>query len=145
MKNDVQEPATRKQELLKKTLRVPLDLVCSAGVAHEAQAMRDGYIKYGYASFLGDGVVISARYCLAAAKRHIERLQAGEDLAPDSKAHHAGHARAMLGIYLECMEAGKLIDDRHPAGKSVPNYIGQMFDRMAEENTTALKESENKS
>src|SRR5580658_7023143 len=119
-------------ELLKKTQRVPLHLVCPAGVAHEAQAMRDGYLKYGFASFLNQDVKMSALDCLGAAKRHIERLIGGEDLAPDSNAHHAGHARAMLGIYLECMEAGKLVDDRHPTR----GYVGPMFDRMAKENAS---------
>lgn len=119
-----------KAEMKKKTQRVPLQLVCPAGVAHEAQAMRDGFLKYGYASFLNDDVPMSALECLGAAERHIQRLKGGEDLAPDSLAHHAGHARAMLGIYLECMEAGKLIDDRHPKR----GYIGQMFDRLFREN-----------
>ena len=127
-----EERTTTREELLKKTQRVPLDLVCAAGTAHEAIAMKDGYIKYGYASFLNDGVEMSARGCLSAAKRHIERLLAGEDVAPDSNAHHAGHARAMLGIYLECMEAGRLIEDRHPRHRA-DHYIGRMYDRMAKE------------
>lgn len=127
-----EERPTTREELLKKTQRVPLDLVCPAGEAHEALAMKDGYIKYGYASFLNDGVEMSARACLSAARRHITRLLAGEDVAPDSKAHHAGHARAMLGIYLECMEAGQLIDDRHPRHKA-DHFIGRMFDRMAKD------------
>src|ERR1035437_5787249 len=130
-----QRPTTE-AELKKKTMRVPLDLVCPAGVAHEAQAMRDGFIKYWYASYLNDGVEMTARHCLAAAKRHIERLLACEDKAPEPNgAHHAGHARAMLGIYLECMEAGVLVDDRHPRHKANP-YIGKMFDRMAKENAS---------
>lgn len=127
-----EERATTKAELLKKTQRVPLDLVCPAGILHEALAMKDGYIKYGYASFLNDGVEMSARACLSAALRHILRLLAGEDIAPDSKEHHAGHAKAMLGIYLECMEAGRLIDDRHPRHKQ-NHYIGALFDRKAKE------------
>lgn len=127
-----EERTTTKAELLKKTQRVPLDLVCPAGIVHEALAMKDGYLKYGYACFLNDGVEMSARACLSAALRHVLRLLAGEDIAPDSKEHHAGHARAMLGIYLECMEAGRLIDDRHPRHKA-DKYIGRLFDQKAKE------------
>ena len=125
-----------KLEQMKKSCRVPLHLVCPAGIVHEAQAMRNGFIKYGYASFLNDDVPMSALDCLGAAMRHIERLKNGEDLAPDSKAHHAGHARAMLGIYLECMEAGKLIDDRHKKR----GYIGPLLDKLAEQNTAEMKQ-----
>lgn len=123
--------ATAQSELHKKLQRVPLELVCPAGDIHEAMAMKDGYIKYGYASYLNDGVKMSARECLRAARRHIDRLLAGEDFAPEPNgAHHAGHARAMLGIYLECMEAGVLVDDRHPRHKK-DHYIGKLMDRIA--------------
>ncbi len=122
--------ATQKAEQLKKLARAPVELVCPAGIIHEAMAMKDGYVKYGYASYLNDGVPMTARECIRAAQRHLLRLQAGEDLAPDSKAHHAAHARAMLGIYLECMEAGTLIDDRHPRGKK-DHYVGRLLDRIA--------------
>lgn len=118
-----------KAELKKKTQRVPLHLNCPAGLAHEAMAMRDGFIKYGYASYLNDGVKITMLECIGAAERHLQRLKNGEDCAPDSFAHHAGHARAMLGILLECQEAGTLVDDRHPRR----GYIGRMFDRMFKE------------
>lgn len=134
--------ADTKAELKKKTQRVPLHLNCPAGAAHEAQAMREGFIKYGYGSFLNDDVKMSAVECLGAAKRHIERLLSGEDYAPDEYgAHHAGHARAMLGIYLECMEAGKLVDDRHATQRASTagdpknrSYVGRMYDRMFGEN-----------
>lgn len=126
---------TRDAELRKKTQRVPLSLVCPAGVAHEAQAMRDGYIKYGYASFLDPAVKMTMLDCISAAERHLLKLKAGVDKDP-SGAHHAGHARAMLGILLECMEAGKLIDDRHATHRQ-SDYIEKMFDRMQQENTAA--------
>ena len=118
-------------ELKKKVSRVPLDLVCPAGVVYEAQAMREGFLKYGYASFLNDDVEITARHCIGAAMRHLERLLNGEDFAPEANAtHHAGHARAMLGIYLECMAAGKLVDDRH----KTRGYIGKLMDDLAKKN-----------
>jgi hypothetical protein len=132
-KNDEPSAATA-AELRKKTERVPLHLVCPAGVAHEAQAMRDGYLKYGYASFLDPKVKMTMTGCIGAAMRHLERLLGGEDAAPEHNgAHHAGHARAMLGILLECMEAGVLIDDRKPIHRE-RKYIGPMFDRMAQVN-----------
>lgn len=122
----------RRAEMLKKTQRVPLQLVCSAGVAHEAQAMREGFMKYGYASYLSPGVKMTMLDCIGAAERHLQKLKSGVDYDP-SGTHHAGHARAMLGILLECMEAGKLVDDRHSAHKAEP-FIERMFDRMAADN-----------
>lgn len=118
-------------ELKKKVARVPLDLVCPVGLIYEAQAMREGFLKYGYASFLNDNVEMTARGCIGAAMRHLERLLNGEDFAPEPNAtHHAGHARAMLGIYLECMAAGKLIDDRH----TKRGYVGKVMDDLAKKN-----------
>lgn len=127
--------ADSKVQMAAKSQRVPLDLVCIAGVAHEAQAMRDGLLKYGYASFLNDNIEITSRGCIAAAMRHLGKLLSGVDKDP-SGAHHAGHARAMLGIYLERMEAGTLVDDRHPAHKR-DAYIERMMDRMFEENRSS--------
>jgi hypothetical protein len=124
-----------KAEVIKKSQRVPLHLVTPAGMAHEAIAMRDGLLKYGYASYLNPDMKMNATEMLGAAMRHIQRLLGGEDLAPDSRAHHAGHAKAMLGIYLEVMEAGRLVDDRHPTHLAEPHYIGAMFDRMYAENS----------
>jgi Domain of unknown function (DUF5664) len=124
---------TREAELRKKTQRVPLALVCPCGVAHEAQAMRDGFIKYGYASFLDPTVKMSMLDCISAAERHLLKLKGGIDYDP-SGAHHAGHARAMLGILLECLESGQLIDDRHTTHTKSP-YVERMFDRMQRDNT----------
>ena len=124
------------RQLKLKTQRVPLHLNCPAGAAHEAMAMRDGYIKYGYASFLNKDVTITALDCLGAAMRHIQKLIAGQDYDPSKYgAHHAGHARAMLGIYLECMEQGRLVDDRHQSAiEGGGRDISNMFDRMAQLN-----------
>lgn len=121
---------TQKSEMIKKLARAPIELVCPAGIIHEAVAMKDGLIKYGFASYLNDGVEMTARECIRASLRHHLRLLAGEDTAPDSGAHHAGHARAMLGIYLECMEAGVLKDDRHPRHVK-DHYIGRLLDEIA--------------
>lgn len=129
-----------KSEMRKKSQRVPLQLVCPAGVAHEAQAMREGYLKYGYASFLNDDVPMTMTGCIGAAERHLQKLKAGIDYDP-SGAHHAGHARAMLGILLECMEQGKLIDDRHETHKK-SSYIEAMFDRLESDNRKRDEQSE---
>ena len=126
------EYANTAAEVRKKSQRVPLKLVCPAGVAHEAQAMREGLLKYGYASFLNEDVKMTMLDCIGAAERHLEKLKAGIDYDP-SGAHHAGHARAMLGILLECMEQGKLVDDRHPA-HTKDRYIERMYDRMEKDN-----------
>jgi hypothetical protein len=134
----VDQYANAKSQMAFKLRRVPLHLVCPAGVAHEAQAMRDGCLKYGYGSYLNPEIEITMLGCVAAAERHLQKLKAGVDKDP-SGAHHAGHARAMLGILLECLESGKLVDDRHPRHKASDGYIEKMMDRMYIENVASDK------
>jgi hypothetical protein len=106
----------REAQLKLKQERTPLWLNLPAGLAHMAWAMFDGFNKYGIASFRRPDVEIKALDMLGAAERHIQKLKDREDFDPVSGAHHAGHAMACLSIYLDCMELGKLVDNRPLAG-----------------------------
>lgn len=92
----------------------PLELVPAAGIIHEAMAFKLGAIKY--TAYNWRSKKVRAMIYLGAALRHIQSVIDGEDVDPESKGHHLGHARACLGIYLDGMETGNLIDDRPPKG-----------------------------
>lgn len=54
---------------------------------------------------------------IGAMKRHIDALIDGEDIDPESGAHHLGHVAAGCGIVLDARKHGTLVDNRPP----IPN------------------------
>lgn len=96
--------------------KVPLHLVPSAGVIHEAVAFKDGAEKYGH--FNWRVTKVEALTYIGAALRHILSYVDGEEIDPQSAngAHHLGLARACLGIILDAKACETLIDNRPPSG-----------------------------
>lgn len=92
--------------------RAPLDYLEPAGDEATARVLKFGADKYGRRNYVK--VPILYRVYIGAAKRHLAALQRGEDLAPDSLIHHAGHVAANMQIILAAIEAGTLVDDRGP-------------------------------
>jgi hypothetical protein len=45
-------------------------------------------------------------------KRHIDKVIDGEDIDPESGAHHLGHVMAGCSIVLDACRHGTLIDNR---------------------------------
>ena len=87
-------------------------VVSPASLAYEAWAMRNGAEKYGPYNYRENGV--RAGVYIDAAIRHLGAWWDGEDLAEDSKVHHLAHAKACLGIIIDGIEHGNLVDDRPP-------------------------------
>ncbi len=94
--------------------KVQLNLVPPSSTIYQALAMEDGAQKYGPYNWR-DNKVIASIY-IAAAKRHIDSWLDGEECASDSKKPHLGHALACLGIIVDALETGNLIDDRPKPG-----------------------------
>jgi len=109
--------------------KVSLSKVPAVAIAHEAHAMMDGARKYS--SYNWRAKAVQASIYVDAALRHIHDWNEGEEDAPDSKAHHLGHARACLGILLDCQENGTLIDDRPVTDKS-RGVMTRVLTRLAE-------------
>ena len=105
--------------------KVPLDLVPDVGLLHEAMAFKDGAKKYGAYNWRTKKV--KASIYIAAARRHLMRYAAGEEIDPISKVHHLGHARACLGILLDAAMTGNLVDDRQTS----QNLI-ELMDKLTE-------------
>jgi len=140
------------------TKKPPLGLVPTAGIIHEAMAMKDGAKKYGPYNWRENGKAVRYTVYHNAALRHIYAAFDGEECAPDSGADHLGHARACLGIILDARECGMLIDDRPEPGatsKLLEKFTEQepvremppletVLTGMPEEAVQALEELRNK-
>ena len=115
--------------------KVPLGQVPAIAIAHEACAMLDGDLKYGYRNWRAKKV--QARIYVDAAIRHLYAWLEGEEKAEDSGVHHLGHARACLGILLDAQANGTMIDDRVKG--PFPDKVKELHD-WVKERTNASKE-----
>lgn len=106
---DTKATSTNPKDLLGNK-KIDLTRISAFAEAHEAFAMMDGREKYGGYNWREKEV--RAEIYVAACLRHIKAWYEGEEYANDSLAHHLGHARACLGILIDAMETGNLIDDR---------------------------------
>jgi hypothetical protein len=91
-------------------LKAPLHLIPPAGNEEQAKALALGAKKYGERNWLAAQVEINTY--LAAMKRHIDKVIDGEDIDPESGAHHLGHVMAGCSIVLDACRHGTLIDNR---------------------------------
>lgn len=95
--------------------KVQLNLVPASSIIYQALAMEDGAMKYGPYNWRSNKVIASIY--VAAAMRHLQAwYDAGETLASDSKKPHLGHALACIGIIVDAIETGNLVDDRPVPG-----------------------------
>lgn len=76
----------------------------------EGQVMALGAAKYGPFNWREKNVAASVY--IDAAMRHLTAFNAGEDNDPESLVSHCGHVRACMGILIDAIEQGCLIDDR---------------------------------
>lgn len=104
--------------------KVPLSLVPSAAIAAEATAMYDGKLKYGAYNWRQKKVIASIY--VEACKRHLDLFFEGQEIAEDSLVLHLGHARACLGILIDAMVTGNLVDDRPVVEGSTARYAAFM-------------------
>ena len=75
-----------------------------------ARAFASGAAKYGVWNWRSNKVEMMTY--LGAMRRHIDALLDGEDLDPESGAHHLGHVAAGCAIVLDAKKAGTLVDNR---------------------------------
>lgn len=78
-----------------------------------AKAIECGARKYGPWNWRDNNVELMTY--LGAMKRHIDVLIEGEDIDPESGAHHLGHVAAGCAIVLDARKHGTLVDNRPPA------------------------------
>ncbi len=94
----------------------PLHLIPPAAEVLESVVMALGAKKYG--AFNWRGSKVKASVYVAAARRHLLQWFDGCDDDRESGVSHLAHARACLGILLDALATGNVLDDRPPAGAS---------------------------
>jgi hypothetical protein len=99
-------------KIIRESGKIRLDLIPAAALCEEAKALDAGNRKNGRTPFNWRTARVSARDQAGGALRHLAAWLEGEDLDPDSLAHHLGAARARCGIILDALHHGTLIDDR---------------------------------
>ena len=82
-----------------------------------SQALECGAIKYGPWNWRDNNVELMTY--LGAMKRHIDAIIDGEDIDPESGAHHLGHVTAGCAIVLDARKHGTLVDNRPPAASLI--------------------------
>lgn len=96
-----------------------LALVPPVSVAYEALAFEQGAAKYGPYNWRDKAV--EAMTYIASSIRHIHAWLDGEEFSSDTAntdrpVHNLAAAKAGLGILIDCIEQGTLVDNRPPRG-----------------------------
>lgn len=90
--------------------KLPLHLWPSEATAMGCLGMLEGALKYGRNNFVASD--IAATTYVAAAKRHLDAWQSGEEDAPDTGTPHLANALATIAIVVKAQAHGTLVDDR---------------------------------
>lgn len=91
-----------------------LHLIPASASILESEVMRLGSAKYG--PFNWRDSPIRATVYISAALRHLSQWMDGEDIDAESGCSHLAHVRAGMGIMLDALSTGNVIDDRPPSG-----------------------------
>lgn len=97
-----------------------LSVIPASAILVEGQVMALGAAKYGPFNWREKNVAASVY--VDATLRHIIDWNAGIDADPESGVSHLGHVRACMGILIDAMENGCLIDDR-PKNDAEPRML----------------------
>lgn len=89
--------------------------VPASSIIYEALAMADGARKYGPYNWRKNKVMASI-YVDAAFRHLMSWFDSREEVAQDSGVPHLAHAKACLGILIDAIETGNLLDDRPDSG-----------------------------
>lgn len=101
-----------------------LSLVPTTSIIYQALAMENGADKYGPYNWRENSV--RADIYIDATMRHLGQWYNGEELAEDSGVHHLAHAVACIGIIIDALETGNLIDNRPK-----PSSISALIERTS--------------
>lgn len=123
--------STNPKDLLA-TRKVPLELVPPAALYEMALALQHGAIKYGAWNWRETGV--RPEVYLGAALRHLTAWQGGQEIDPESKAHHLGHVMACCAIVLDARLHSMLLDWQLPLRDGSEALLLDMANKAAAAN-----------
>ncbi len=116
--------------------KAPLHLIPFPVESEVSLALLNGALKYGPFNWRDSGITYTEY--VAAAKRHLGYFMEGEDVDPESGAHHIAHAIAGLVILLDNIltENGPGNDDRPTPGglssvRTIANRIATLKARAS--------------
>jgi len=110
IKKTFNPPADPKQAALTASPKPPMQLLPSVFEEEAAKALGCGASKYGAWNWRQNKVEIMTY--LGAMRRHIAAVIDGEDVDPESGAHHLGHVAAGCAIVMDAAKHGMLLDNR---------------------------------
>ena len=99
-----------------------LSCVPASALIIEGQVMALGRHKYGPFNWRDNSVAASVY--IDAAIRHLLAWNSGQDDDPESGVSHLGHVRACMGILIDAVETGNLVDDR-PKDEATTRLLNQ--------------------
>jgi len=119
--------------------KAPLGVVPPALMIGAAEAMQTGAAKYGPFNYRENKVQAVIYY--EAILRHLFAWFDGQELAEDTNVHHLRHVAAGVGILLDALAEGNLIDNRPVKGpaadmlreqdRSINTPVPQVVERRA--------------
>lgn len=109
--------------------KLPLDLWPGVATAYGALGLLDGMLKYGKVNWREVG--IRGSIYIGAIKRHIDAIQEGEDCDPVTGVSHWSYVLANAAIYVDALEAGKLVDDRAMPTEAYRKTLEQLTPQVA--------------
>ena len=100
--------------------KADLSLIPYVALKREAEALMVGEVKYGRYNYTKGH---KASQLIAAAIRHLQAWNEGEENDPEDGQSHIGAARACTSMLLRQQELGTLIDNRFKGLESVQSPI----------------------
>lgn len=94
--------------------KMPYHLWPNSATVLGCLGLLDGMLKYGRSNWREAGVRFTIYY--DAAKRHADKLAAGEDIDEDSGLPHEAHILACWAIIVDAKATGRFVDDREYRG-----------------------------
>jgi hypothetical protein len=96
--------------------KVPLHLVPASSIIYEALAMLEGAQASGYGPYNWRGNKVVASIYIDACRRHLDAWFDSSEECSERGVPHLGNAKACLGILIDALESGNLLDDRPAPG-----------------------------
>lgn len=104
--------------------KLPIHFVPPALLIYASLGFAEGAYKYGSYNWRPGGA--RASIYVSALHRHITKWWNGEDFDPDTGVNHLANAISCLGILVDSMEQGCLVDDRPPIQVGYSKTVDQM-------------------